>query len=266
MARSADTETDLECPFRPGISYPVGALRKTAARILTERQNDSALSAKFRTQLRADIPWAKFWNEEFFPLKLFSDHMTLPDGDTFKWTPEGAADFTIQTTREIIALQCTMAYPVWTAAGGKPAGQVHHLEMRQYNTVGHSYRGGLVSEPCARSTEEDLNAWRSAISLALKNKLKPGYEGCSLLIFAPGCQFDTIDFEFEEVVRPAIDEVENWQDYFDAIYVLDAPSSAFASFHRWKRVTGPMVCFRRLWPRVPLMASRIPSFVCGYGR
>ena len=63
-----------------------------------------------------------------------------------------------------------MAYPIWTAASGQPAGQIHYLEMRQYNADGHSYRGGLVSEPCARSTEEDLKAWRSAITGAFRAK------------------------------------------------------------------------------------------------
>jgi hypothetical protein len=127
-----------------------------------------------------------------------------------------------------------MAYPIWTAAGGKPAGQIPHLEMRQYNTNGHSYRGGLVSEPCARNLEEDLKAWRFAISGALSKKLRPGYEACRLLIFAAACQFDTIDFDFEEVVRPALEEVgsKNWERYFDTIYVIDAPRSAFCAFHR----------------------------------
>ena len=132
-----------------------------------------ALSAKFRTQLRADIPWAKSCNEEFFPLKLFADHMRLADYDTFQWTPDGAAD-----VRDI-RLQCTMAFPIWPAAGGKPAGQIHHLEMRQYNREGLSLdRGGLVSEPHARDSEEDLQAGRYAIAGALRAKLKPRYGGC----------------------------------------------------------------------------------------
>jgi len=214
---------ELNCPFQPDIIYPIADLRKAAGRILRGRQADQALSAKFRTQLRSDIPWAKSWNEEFFPLKLFADHMTLADDDTFQWTPDGAGDFTVRTSFEAIPLQCTMAYPIWTAAGGKPAGQIHHLEMHQYNTDGRSYRGGLVSKPCARGTDEDLKAWRSAITGALSGKLKPGYRGCRLLIFARACQLDTIDRDFEDVVRPAIDAVEDWRRCFDAVYVLDAP-------------------------------------------
>lgn len=224
--------TDLRCPFQPGTIYPICELREVAGRIIRERQANQALSAKLRTQRRADIPWAKSWNEEFFPLKLFADHMKLADDETFQWTPNGAADFTVSTSSKIIRLQCTMAYPIWTPAGGTPAGQIHYFEMRQYNADGRSYRGGLVSEPCARSTEEDLRAWRSAIAGALRAKLKPGYQGCRLLIFAPACQFDTIDLDFKDVVKPAIDAVEDWSRYFDAVYVLDAPASAFFEVRR----------------------------------
>lgn len=223
---------EFTCPFQADTIYPIRDLREVADRIIRERRADQALSAKFRTQLRTDIPWAKSWNEEFFPLKLFADHMGLADSDTFQWTPEGAADFTVRTSFETIRLQCTMAYPIWPAADGKPAGQIHHLEMRQYNREGLSYRGGLVSEPHARDTEEDLRAWRSAITGALRAKLKPRYGGCHLLIFAPACQFDTIDYNFVDVVRAAVHAAEDWQRYFDAVYVLDAPPAAFCAFHR----------------------------------
>jgi hypothetical protein len=121
---------ELNCPFQVGMIYPTRELRKVADRIIRERRANPAFSAKFRTQLRADIPWAKSWNEEFFPLKLFADHTRLADDDTFEWTPDGAADFTVRTSSEIIRVQYTMAYPICTAAGSKLAGQIHHLEMR----------------------------------------------------------------------------------------------------------------------------------------
>lgn len=181
LPADAGARSLISYPFQPKTTYSIGKLRGAVHAIVGERKADQALSAKFRTQLRADIPWAKSWNEEFFPVKLFADHMELADDDTFQWTPDGAADFTVRTPTEIIPLQCTMAYPIWPAAGGKPAGQIHHLEMRQYNREGLSYRGGLVSEPCARGPEEDLMAWRSAIAGALRAKLKPGYQGCRLL-------------------------------------------------------------------------------------
>jgi hypothetical protein len=95
-------------------------LREVVDKIIRERRADQALSAKFRTQLRADIPWVKSWNEEFFALKLFADHMRLADDATFEWTPDGAADVTVKTSSGIIRLHCTMAYPIWPAAGGQP--------------------------------------------------------------------------------------------------------------------------------------------------
>jgi hypothetical protein len=222
---------ELNCFFQVDTIYTIGKLREVADRIIRERRADQALSAKFRTQLRADIPWGKFWNEEFLPLKLFADHMRLADYNTFRWTPHGAADFTVRTSSDTIRLQCTMAYPVWPAAGGKPTGQIHHLEMRQYNGEGFSYRGGLVSQPHARCTEEDLKAWRSAITGALRAKLKLRYKGCCLLIFVPACRFDTIDYNFVDVVSPAIHAAEDWHRYFDAVYVLDAPPAAFCALH-----------------------------------
>jgi hypothetical protein len=49
------------------------------------------------------------------------------------------------------------------------------------------------------------------------------------LIFAGKCRSDTIDFDFAEVVRPALEEVGTavWSKSFQAIYVLDAPETAF---------------------------------------
>jgi|SRR5579871_4342070 len=218
---------ELSCPFQAGRIYSIRQLREVADRIIRDRKADQTLSAKFRTQLRADIPWAKSWNEELFPLKLFADHMRLAAEDTFQWTPDGASDFTIVTSEGTIALQCTMAYPIWSAAAGKPAGQVHHLEMHQYNTEGVSYRGGLISEPCARGPEEDLKAWQSAIAVALRRKLGLKAPGCRLLIFARGCQVDLIDFDFEDVVGPAVDAVQEWPSCFEVVYVIDAPRAAF---------------------------------------
>ena len=122
-----------------------------------------------------------------------------------------------------------MAYPEWSVRADKRGGYVRHQEMEQFNTHGFSFGGGLVSEPRARSPDEDLRAWRAGIRTALAGKLKQRGAGCRLLIFAGGCRFNTIDFDFAEVVRPALDEVgsEAWCKSFEAIYVLDASESAF---------------------------------------
>jgi hypothetical protein len=96
------SSTERGCPFRPSVIYPIGELRETARKIVSDRRNNPALSARFRTQLRTELPWAKSWNEEFYPLKLFADHIALVDSDTFQWTPEGAADFTIRASTDVI--------------------------------------------------------------------------------------------------------------------------------------------------------------------
>ncbi len=222
----------LELPFREGQWHTVGDLRAAVEKIIADRKRHADFSAKLRTQFRFDVPWAKSWNEEFFPLKLFADHKKLSDDDSFRWTPSGAADFAVRTSNNTLDIQRTMAYPEWPAAAGKHAGQLHHLEMRQFNAQGYSYGGGLISRPHARGPEEDLEAWRSGIKNALTNKLRPGYDRCGLLIFASGCQFDTVDSEFGEAVRPAVDAVVEWRRFFEAIYVLDAPSLAFSESHR----------------------------------
>jgi hypothetical protein len=147
-----------------------------------------------------------------------------------------------------------------------PPGQVHHLEMRQFNTAGHSYRGGLVSEPCARGPDEDLRAWRTAISDALRNKLKPGYEACRLLIFARGCQIDTIDFDFGEVVKPAIDSIgrETWGQYcFRRSMCWIRPRQPFAPFTALTRNHDLIRYFGVPGDAGPRATP--PAFACGLG-
>lgn len=57
---------ELNCPFQPEMTYSIGKLRDTARTIFRERQADPALSAKFRTQLRTDIPWRNRGTRSFF--------------------------------------------------------------------------------------------------------------------------------------------------------------------------------------------------------
>jgi hypothetical protein len=72
-------------PFRPGSWYELGELRRVATEIIHARQADPALSAMMRVQSEK---WAKDWNEEIYPLKIFADHKVLPDNDEFRWTPD----------------------------------------------------------------------------------------------------------------------------------------------------------------------------------
>jgi hypothetical protein len=149
--------------------------------------------------------WAKDWNEEIYPLKVFADHKALSDDDEFCWTPDVAADFTIcADDGETLKIQSTMAYAELPDSIAKQGGHLHKLEMIQFNKEGHCFRGGLVSQPNALDVDADVEAWQRGIARALSNKLRPEYTGMHLLIFARRCRFSTIDFSFDQVVMPAI--------------------------------------------------------------
>lgn len=221
-----------ENPFRPGEWYKFAQLRHVAAETISARQADQKLSARMRVQT-----WAKSWNEELRPLIVFADHKGLSDDHEFCWTPDGAADFSIRTTGgAAVKIQSTMAYPEWEGSIGKQGGHVHKLEMFKYNADGYSYPGGLVNEPRARSAYDDVEACRRGIVKALQNKLRPEYEGCYLLIFAPRFGFHTVDFDFAQVVAPAIEQVgkAKWERVFEGLYVCDD-----YSFFELKRSRSP---------------------------
>jgi hypothetical protein len=207
-------------PFQAGKWYRLRELRRVAAEMIRQRQADPALSAMMRVQSRK---WAKDWNEELYPLKVFADHKAVQDDDEFCWTPEAAADFVIRASDGTINIQSTMAYAEWESSVAKQGGHLHKLEMLQSNKVGHSYPGGLVSEPNARDPHADVDAWRRGIANAVRNKIRPGYADCYLVIFALRCRFQTIDFPFEQVVGPAIErvDVEECERAFRGLYVFD---------------------------------------------
>jgi hypothetical protein len=183
-----------------------------------------------RAQNPKELPWAKSWNEELYPLKVLADHK-WSDDDRFCWTPDVAADFKIRTSEAEIKIQCTMAYPEWANSVGTQGGHVRKLELIQSNKVGRCFLGGRVYEPKARGAHEDVEACRRGITKALKNKLKPDdagkYQGCHLLIFAPRFRFHTIDFEFWRVIVPATEQVPMWKREFEGLYVCDDDPLAF---------------------------------------
>jgi hypothetical protein len=207
-------------PFHEGEWYPIRELRAVEAEMQCKRKADPDLSAKMRENA---LPWAKSWNEELRPFKLFVDQKKISDEDTFCWTPAGAYDFELRSHREAVRIQSTMAYAERHGTIGKQGGHVHKLEMRHYNTHGYAYGGGLISAPKARSEVDDVQAWRLGIERSLRKKLRPGYAGCRLLIFAPRCGIDTVDFDFKQVVVPAIEAVGRaaWERVFKGIYILD---------------------------------------------
>jgi hypothetical protein len=228
------------CPnghgFRPGDWYPLGQLRRVAAEIIRARQVDPKLSAMMRAQNPKELPWAKSWNEELYPLKVLADHKSWSDDDRFCWTSDGAADFKIRTAGAEIKIQCTMAYPEWAGSVGTQGGHVRKLELIQSNKVGHSFPGGGVYEPRARGPCDDVEACRRGITKALENKLKPDdagkYTGCHLLIFALRFRFHTIDFDFRQVIVPTTEQVAIWKREFERLYVCDDDPLAFVEPRR----------------------------------
>jgi hypothetical protein len=153
-------------PFQEQQWHTIGQLRAVADSILCERKADPSFSAKLRTQYRDDLPWAKSWNEELFPLKVLADHKGMSDDATFCWTPSGAADFEVRTTSKAIKIQSTMAYAEREGTIGKQGAHVHKLEMIKSNADGFCFSGGLVTKPRApsparTSQETKANAhWR----------------------------------------------------------------------------------------------------------
>jgi hypothetical protein len=119
--------------------------------------------------------WAKDWNEELYPLKVFADHKGLSDEAEFCWAPDDVADFTIRANDKTIKFQITLAFAEWEDSIAEQGGHIHKLELIQPNKEGHSFPGGLVSEPKARSAQTDVDAWRRGIAKAVKQKLKPRY-------------------------------------------------------------------------------------------
>ena len=224
----------VDALFSHGEWHTIGQLKAVTAQILQKTQTDHSFAERMRVQDQKSIPWSKSWLEELYPFKLFADHTGLPDDATFCWTPCGVADFEVRVAGKTKKIQSTMAYAEHEGSIGVQGGHVRKLEMQQYNAEGFSYGGGLIKEPRARSAEDDVNAWRVGIAQALRKKLKPHYTGCWLLIYAPRCQFNTIDFDFDKVVIPAIEQIgrSTWEQVFDGLYVLDEPQTAFVEIRR----------------------------------
>lgn len=220
-------------PLESNRSYTFGELRAAEKILLAERQADKVLSSRLRLQDRKQIDWAKARNEEWSPLKLLADGLGLDDADTFRWTPTGAADFVISSGQRSLNVQCTMAYDELADAQYQ-AGHLHRKQLEYGEQNGFYFGGGRISEPSVRDVANDLLTWRAGIVSAVKSKLtKASYEAqeLDLLVFARGCSFDLIDFSFEEIVAPALDQLgeENWARIFSNIYVVDDRAFACVS-------------------------------------
>ncbi len=218
-------------PFLPARWYSVGQLRAVSKEILERTRADADFAARMRVQDQKAIPWSKSWQEEIYPCSLLADRISLTDDDTFYWTPDGAADVEFRASGKALRVQCTMAFAERPDFVGKQGGHLRKLEVKHANVEGFSFPGGFVSRPRARSEENELDEWRAGIVKALRNKIKPTYSRCWLLIFAPRCGFDTIEYDFDNVVAPAVEEVGRpmWEAVFDGLFILDTAPVAFVA-------------------------------------
>lgn len=208
----------MEGEIKKGVEYNFGKIRALSNKLLIDRENNQELSKLMR--IRGG--WCKAWREEFSPLLVLADYKGFPNEDRLRWTPDDIADFIVTHDNICIKIQCTMAYPERLC--GKKPGHVHRKEMDELNENGFFFGGGGIQTPKVRSDEENVFAWRSGIRSALTNKLDIRYAGCTLLIFAHGCRFDTIDLAFDKVVSPVLKDVgePDWRSIFHAIYVVDS--------------------------------------------
>ena len=193
-------------PLVPGQCYSVASLREAEDVLLAQRQADQKLSDRLRVQDRKEIEWAKIRNEEWSPLRLLADGLRIGGSVTFCWTPDGAADFEIKADSGTLKIQCTMAYDQLRTPK-YVSGHLHHKEMLYGRKNGFYFGGGAVSEPTARDVSTDLVTWRAGIVAAVQTKMdKAAYAGheLDLLVYARGCAFDLIDFEFSEIAHPAL--------------------------------------------------------------
>ncbi len=217
-------------PFSEGIWYPVRDLRAAARRIVEKTGSDAGFAAATRVNDQKAHPWAKAWMEEIFPASRLAEELGLLDDDLFKWTPEGAADVEFRGGGETIKIQCTMAYAERLGTVAKQGGHLRKLEMEESNATGMVWLGGGLKRPQVVDVGEDREAWRIGVSNAIRNKLKPDYRGCRLLIYAPRCSFDLVGGDdFRNVVIHAADRIgrAEWGAVFERVYVVDGWRGTF---------------------------------------
>lgn len=216
-------ETVVHFPFVRDAVHSIGELRAFEAGLLTARQGDQTFSAVLRTN---QIPWAKVRNEELLPIKFFADHTGTDDTELFRLMPEGHdTDVEIFGKDNCIKFQITVADPTWD---GAPAGGYLRSLRMDLLQLGMPAFGGArarkekgvpVSEPHARSTEDDIRACINGLVKALDRKRTHVGAGQSLMIFAREFPFLLIDADESKVVASAI--AQAGAHTFDQVYVVD---------------------------------------------
>jgi len=118
------------------------------------------------------------------PILLFAGQNRLPDDAGFRIMPAGnPVDVELRHLERLTRFQITTAYPEWDEPGNdaRNGGYIRHaLEVAVVNQHvpvfggGYIWRGAdgrIISEPRARSPDNDRDAWHLGLTKAIRRKL-----------------------------------------------------------------------------------------------
>jgi hypothetical protein len=218
----------IELPFEREHDYEIGELRELEKQLLSRRQLDPVMSNQWRCASGRYAKSIRLRNDELVPLAIFADQMKFSDQDVFRLMRTGDQnDAQIRTSVRVFNLQITLADLDWAHEGGGNPGYQHRLTMEALNKYGMVQGHGpfqrdgehIVGPFDVCSSEERLGACQRGLVKALERKAHHDGRGCCLLIYARGYHIQTIDGEFEAVVRSAVSSCK--RPNFDQIYVAD---------------------------------------------
>jgi hypothetical protein len=223
--------------FERGKFYALAELRRSEAQLLNDRQQDKSLSAKWRAPTGDDAAFINVRSKELYPLMIFARHKKFHDEHLFRIMKEGdPVDAQLSFDDTTMNVQITVADIDWESdKQGKP-GYQNRLSMEALNArdVLHGHgpfrreKDGQVvdSSVGVYSAEQRILACSRGLERAFQRKMHHDGLGCDLLVYARAYHIQTVDGEFEGVVRSAI--AQCGRPMFDNIYVFDEPEGWFA--------------------------------------
>ena len=127
-----------------------------------------------------------------------------------------------------------MANLDWDGGDSSNPGFQHRLEMEALNSEnvlrGHgpfhrTSDGRILGQASVYSDQDRLEACRRGLGKALKRKGTYDGRGCDLLIYTRAFYIQTIDSEYEFIVRSMVET--HGRPKFDRVYILDEPQGCF---------------------------------------
>jgi hypothetical protein len=207
-------------PFERDREYSIRELRSFERALLFARQNDPEISASWRVPSTPHMKRCAKIREETYPIKLMADHKEYPDDTSFRLAVSGhpGVDARIQSGGLGFDLQITIADPIWRASAKSLGygGYDHRLTMEALNADGvvvgsagirRTKDGRIVSSRPVHSFEEEFEACRLGLVLALRRKISDLDQSRRLLTYARGYELRTLDFTFASVVSAAVEAV-----------------------------------------------------------